>query len=660
MSNAEVVIRIAVEGRPPRRGVVAAMRPGSLKRLTVRWDDDGSTEDIELGKGFLKAPENSLRVQKALDFDELVKRFTASPSSVFWDALEEYPDKSMTAARLRQVLVDLGLDGVSDAWKSAKKELTAREGLQVNGTGAKQTFTRHKVAAPSGVPEKARARTPIQNLERESPRPNPSPAPTVVKPEGRPTQPMPAAARRIQSPGNELAAVKSSEPTPDAVRLAPPALVNPTTRPLAAAFEYRARPDAAEGHIPDQRPAWLSALAGASVARKPSGQGDGAATTWLASAHSIEVLNAAAMEVAARPEGNLVAALMAFGARIAATNTLPALLPALVRVATVLASTQQDDSAKRFNFALGLVANVLSTSGIASCASEVEELLHLAARVPLTAGGGRAGLIAAVARAQPHMIEDLRVWRGLTWEELVINAEGVLQLVFARAAVQASIVTPIVDGFVSRIERRRQIGQLLSAPKLLVEHIAPSAIAQVFSRVAANEQIFAEWAKAFRDEERVTELTSALEEARQESGVAVRESAAAADAVKSLKVELAAAQAKLVAAAEEGLSLRSQESRQISIDAMRSLAQVAATVEQDAGIIDATQMVRKVHALVGRQGIEQFAAVGDEVAFDSSLHVAPGSRPEFGERVSVGRSGYKWSIAEETLVLVHATVSRAI
>jgi hypothetical protein len=89
--------------------------------------------------------------------------------------------------------------------------------------------------------------------------------------------------------------------------------------------------------------------------------------------------------------------------------------------------------------------------------------------------------------------------------------------------------------------------------------------------------------------------------------------------------------------------VRQAQERQLRIDAVRGLAELAMDVEElTVNEAEATVLVEKVRARATRAGLEPIGRAGEQTAFDRSRHKPIGGGVQEGAEVYVVRPGYTW------------------
>jgi hypothetical protein len=97
--------------------------------------------------------------------------------------------------------------------------------------------------------------------------------------------------------------------------------------------------------------------------------------------------------------------------------------------------------------------------------------------------------------------------------------------------------------------------------------------------------------------------------------------------------------------------------RQLRIDAVRLVAELAAEVEELAGHADTGVLVERVRALAKAFDLDPIGRAGDQAAFDPLQHEPIGGTPLDGTSVLVIRPGYSWRAGPHAVLLGKAQVT---
>jgi hypothetical protein len=114
---------------------------------------------------------------------------------------------------------------------------------------------------------------------------------------------------------------------------------------------------------------------------------------------------------------------------------------------------------------------------------------------------------------------------------------------------------------------------------------------------------------------------------------------------------------QLYAADTRSPEVRQAQERQLRIDAIRALAELAMEVEElTANEAEAAVLVEKVRARANREGLEPIGRAGEETTFDRSRHKPIGGGLRDGAVVYVVRPGYTWHAPDEDVLIGKAIV----
>jgi hypothetical protein len=105
---------------------------------------------------------------------------------------------------------------------------------------------------------------------------------------------------------------------------------------------------------------------------------------------------------------------------------------------------------------------------------------------------------------------------------------------------------------------------------------------------------------------------------------------------------------------------RAARERQARIDAMSTVAELAAEVEELMAKRAAPEvLLEHTRALTGGRGLEAIGRAGQEIPYEESRHEPVGDFPNEGEPVTVIRPGYLWHAPGEAVLISKALVTRA-
>lgn len=266
----------------------------------------------------------------------------------------------------------------------------------------------------------------------------------------------------------------------------------------------------------------------------------------------------------------------------------------------------------------------------------------------------RFRMAAVIGRLDSELLGDTDWLKGITATDLV-TFDLLIPPLLNNARWQDSL-RATAESAVRAVGSRRQLLLLLSSTTVASLVSADIAIAAL-RRTAGADPALREWLAGLAQTDAIEALGA--EVAREAAAaIAARELVRQRDGqVQELASRLADAQGRLALAADSYSTTRESTLAQAERDAYRLLASALSTVETAVDRLDPESLLIKLHQQVRRRGIEPIGQRGESVAFDPSLHEAPGGRPDAGSPVVVGRSGYLWVRGDQREVLIKALVT---
>ncbi|MBQ1059822.1 hypothetical protein [Micromonospora sp. C41] len=641
---------------PVRIGTVLS-KEGSLFR--VRWDD-GSEESVRLGGRIAGAPQGSLRLAFLRDRASAVAAFEANPFDAVTRLLQEN-EKGLTRKQIREKLTDLGLDigSGSPRWRRIEQALTSSDEISVSGKGVAAIF-QSKLKA-----ERARSRSGLTRILPEADQHAPVPAAEAIggtaKPEASSTSSVPAEA----IDGSTTAS--STAPASLAARLAQ-MMGEDESQPLR---HYLSKPLAVGARLQKLTGEELEALlesltredaAALELLLLVTSRSSSAADRSLDGGRMTDLLAAAAAEVGAQAvlDPDLSVTAEALLRRASDGVDLPtAAIPSLATIGHAVALGRGSE-ARQVLEAVALVLSQLlrSLSRDERVSIDLEGLAPLVAPLPFTRDGGRAALIATVSKVHSKSVLSDAWWSGASLDELVACASGPLGAVTSRPEVCAEFLWPLMLRELSLVESRGRLAFLMGVPSEFLAGVSGEVLAAALRRVAAIDRIVAGWAAALTQEQRIQALRHDVEQAQAAAQAAEERARAAENRTTALADRCAQLEETLRAEHRESASLRTAQDRQIQIDVVRSLATLAAEVEElAAGETEPGVLVERVRALAMAQALEPIGQVGFEVSFDPTAHDPIVGVPQDGTEVKVIRPGYRWRPLGEDVLIDKALVT---
>ena len=659
MDSDSIIVQIASESGPARVGLIESSDARSSKRLTVNWAD-GASESIELSKTIVRARRGSLVHRRALDSESVRRIFETDPTTVFLAAMLEFDGGPKSVEQLTGIVAantGISSETVTTVWTRSKKEILANPDVKQSGSGKalKLKWAGGPVigADSSTIAEPIESANPSEPaataaaVDAEEPKPVDSDWPVDSDSEPQDTS-------EVQGPTAEvLAGSTESRPIEDLEQLLSDQ--NRTKQPLEWATRVLAGGLDPVLELDAENPERASALA---IAPKLSKTAETRVKEWASSESALGFLRAAALESLATQPPVHLPSLYQLLERVAPQQLESTTLLPLVLSVRALAQDKSTAGTKRTVASIDMLRAAMARHGIESVSREIGHLLRSIGHIEFAAKGGRSALLALVHGKEPKLVESLNAWEGLTWNSLIVSASGALQPVLANPVVREKVVQPLIDDAIARLGRRAEFGELLGAPKVIVESIRPDTIARLARTVAESDSMMATWMTSLSREDEIQALRAKLQAAESRAVNAETQRADARAAAALVEEALTQAESRLSEAAKSNRGLIDAERRQLVLDGLQVVAQLAATAEQETDGPNGEALVKKLWSLSSRVGVVPFEKRGDTVAFDPSHHRSPGERPQVGERVIVARSGYKWEDGSESLVLVPAVVAR--
>ncbi|MFF0232693.1 hypothetical protein [Micromonospora sp. NPDC005254] len=707
MDQVEMVVvqESELPGGPVRVGAVLSRYRSSYQ---VRWEDDGTEVTLTIGGRNNFAPRGSLRHQFLLDPASVTTMFDRDPVGIVFRLLREHESamarstsvekrqSGMTRSKIREKLASVGLDPdqVRAHWKLIDGRLSNSDDVDQTGKGASATFRwkspkRHRpeaseqskidhavstplesedehptTATPASVAEKG----PVEDDVREAGR--------VVRPSGElPTEAHQSEPAELHAaPGQTLTAIVGPQPLAVKAASLPGRLAEATgadasrslsyylSKPLAVGAQLgRMNNKQLEDLITDLEEGDAAAASALLLALpRQSAVVDRAAALSRESATLLLTSAAAEIQAYAEPEPDVITAAAALLRRVSRTDNLStgAISP-LITLASIVAAKQAQDAVPVIDGVAVILGRLLPLmSRDERNAVDLDHLAPLVAPLPFTRAGGRAALIAAVGKVRVKSVLQDAWWAGATLDDLAGCATGVLGAVTSLPEVAARYLHPLVLRELAVTESRRRLTFLLGLPGEFVAGLPSDAVVAAFHRVAAGDPVVAGWTGALGQEQRVETLRRTAERAAAASAAADQRAEAAEGRATVLADRCAQLEETLRAEHRRASSLRSAQDRQIQIDVIRSLADLAAEVEELA--VEQTSpetLVERVRALVSAQALEPIGQAGQKLTFDPTVHEPIVGVPTAGSAVTVIRPGYHWHPSGEDILIEKALVT---
>ncbi len=570
---------------------------------TVQWHDDGSIEEnVRLDSRNLLAPEGSLRHLYLVDSAELQRRFTADPMGIVIHLLRERP-KGLKGTDIKSTLVGFGLEKatVDKKWKVLQPQLTGRDDVTFNSNVY--------MWKPSG-----KAPEPDEPLSLPD---------SGEQPRKRPSEPF--ATRSGKPFATRLSELlDAAQPRPVQDFLATPL----RTGVLLGRLNHSAIDELLSELQETDRQAF-SVMLLAVPGRAP---GDPLSTEIYR-----DVLIAATAELRADPSPALRPAVVWLLRKVADSATLPAeAVEPFVQLALLLTQDPQKAELKALEAAACAISGALPATH--------HGLLRIAERLPFTPEGGRTKLTAAVGERWPTDVLDERWWAGMTVQDLVDCAQGRFGRLTRSPEVVEAIIRPLLERELAGATTRARLSLFLGMPSQYAELLPVPAVAEAFARVGQRDPLAASWIDALREQDRLDALKEDVRRAREEAAAAAERAEAAEERRRELADRLQRLEEDLRDLQGAEVTIRAAQERQIKIDVIRALADLAAEVEELTAAKAAPEiLVERVRGLAATHSLRPIGNANGEVIFDLELHEPIYGAPEPGVPVLVIRPGYIWN-----------------
>ncbi|MEQ4303900.1 hypothetical protein ABNF97_21385 [Plantactinospora sp. B6F1] len=665
MERAKVVVRRPVnQGESARVATVLSEAGKPTVAYRVRWDDTGEEEDLRLGRHNLLVVRGSLRHEWLMDPGSVPEAFRKDPHGLIIRVLCE-SDKPLTAKRLIEQLVNLGVDAeaASAGWAATRRKFNESD-LERTGKGSGSTYRWRGSRGPGADRAGSVTDDRTETAGRRDAPPDQPDLPIVT------TAPENSTAAPVDP---ELPAAEPSGKEPDE---GPVTLADALARVLGAE---------SEGGMDEivRRPLWLGvrlgrltesslsdllhSLTGADRIRatglllalpRQSDALESPENSSALDAQTIDdILAVAAAELCTAAESSAGSeAAVAWLIRRTASLARPAAAQPLVQLAEFLARARQPDLTALDEAArmLGRALPLLPPDDLV--AVDRAALSVVAVQLPLTVNGGRAALLAGLAKASPEDIAEPVWWSGVTLRSLAECGAGLLGGVTSMPEVVARVLRPLVIENLTAVSSRAQLVHLLGLPSEFFAEVPAEAVAAAFRRTGRADPTVAGWVRALADDDSLDSLKRDLEQAHHELTTEGKRAETAEHRAREFAERCDRLEGMLRREHAQGAAVRLSQERQIRIDVVRALADLAAEVEELAvNHLGPEVLVERVRGLVAAQALEPVGTAGATVAYDPAVHEPVHGVPDVGSSVGVVRPGYLWRSGSEE-ILIHKTL----
>ncbi len=630
------MVRRLKNGESVRVGKVLSRERGVF---SVRWNDDGTEEDLRLDSRNLLAAEGTLRFLSLVAPDEVIRRFTDDALGSVLQLLGEHP-KGLKAQDIKSKLLEFGLgkESVDRLWKQIQGRLAKHDDVHVasNVYRVKPSEVLPSVTPPSEAPPSVTAPSVTAPDDGVAGRPEAAPAPE-------PSKTVVPGAAAGSFPARLAALLGAKHPREIQEYLAEPLRTGLALGRLdfSAIDRFLGELDGADRRI-------LSTLLLAVPRKAPEEP--------LPPEIHRDVLVAAIAEFRSGASSELRPAAGWLLRRVVASSELPGDVAApLVQLALFLTDAPQRADLD----ALDLVALALSRAvpGLGKDVLAPERIALLAQPLPFSEKGGRVPLMVAMHQRWPGSLLGSRWWEGATVEDLVECGQGRFGRIVASREILQAVVRPLMERELAAVTTRARLGFFLRLPAELAEQLPVPAVVDAFQRVSRNDPVAETWTEALSDHERLRAARDELRRAREETGAATALADEAERRAQELSEQCSRLERELHETRNTVLKRRASQDRQLQIDVMRALADLAAEVEElSARGVSSDTMVSRVRGLTATYSLIPIGSVHEKSEFDPKIHKVIAGDPEPGEEVMIHRSGYIWSTPHEEVLLHKALV----
>lgn len=313
------------------------------------------------------------------------------------------------------------------------------------------------------------------------------------------------------------------------------------------------------------------------------------------------------------------------------------------RVASVLASQlREDDMGEATQFA----------------SSDLRHIARAVKDLPVEGRSGRTLLIAAIYRVNPEALRHPAWWTDLTFEQAV-EGSATLSAALLDDHISQTHVAPLVRRFLSSASSRSAWSQLFGAPPELARHVTGQEIRAAWERISGADEVARLWLDIVSDRSTLETLQRREMAAVAESQRSAEGRAAAEAQLDHSELELERMTTELRAMREEAHTASEAHDRQVKLDVVTTLANLAISVLQSPKARQDVSLVQTLEYLTGREGLAPLESAGQRVAYRPTVHDSLGQSLEPGSPVSVVRPGYTYASEKEEIVLIKAQVGPA-
>jgi hypothetical protein len=679
-----VVLEVDARARGLRRQGRILRSRGPL--LTVEWED-GHQDELRLGHRegmrYMAPPAGGLTHRFLVDPRFVTTLLDTSPEQVFALALRDLEKPATSRQLVERLKQDFPGSDISEYWKRARQAIEADPDVTVTGQARQRRYQWTGSATTD----------PVQIVigDPQAQDPPAAPSPTSADPPLPPTDSPEApatSAGRVDLVQVLTDMSRGSEVTlPDAELAATLQEATPALRLVFSSLAYRGRPSdldaenikyslrrplasgVALGYLPEKT------LAEAGPGLERSGALIAAVPRNSKAADSIDVvallgpegaamlLSAAQAEFRAIPKEspNADSLSRAFNQLVRRSLSAPSANqlrpPALLRATALMPA----DDETHADWVAGLVEASLAHGGReywqTVSSGDRADVARRVGSAPLRAASGRARVLLWLWRNDRPSLDDPSWWRDVAVDELIDVASTSLAAALEHPQIADHVVRPLVRSALADVSTRRRLMTMLGSPSAIARVMNPQDVERALQRVLRADEVARAWLAEIGKESNLQTMERQVIELTERAHSLESAVDAARTAAKSQEERSLRAEERLAQAAAERHELRDTQARQIRMDTVRGLAEVAAYVHGAVGVQTPERIRQRIASKVEREGLIQVGEIGQQVAYQPRLHEIVGPDTSPGDPVTVRGVGYILSgVGAEDVVLTRAVV----
>lgn len=664
------------------------------KTVEVLWEGADSPETVQMGTGFRKALQDSLTYLIYVQPDSVTKMLRTEPIELFYLALKEFDYKPKSFEDIAQLLEGFAIDrdALAEAWKASLEKLAEKEDVSVVG-GKKLTVKaqlRRSKKSTETLPQesdKQETETVLQETQSVVTQTTTETSIETAELEVSNTKQEQIISGEVLSVDELLQklatqelrgvenvvlsgsttpltqslidALQGLEPNPEAIDFL-------ALSPLAVSLEIQDVNQVVLSSVASMNNALSVALTSPLILCKKASSlvAPDVLENWQKSkpaAASLGTMNIEFSKMDREAQESHAARLLGFFEALLGTSNTHLELQDVIWILEVSISQDNKQSEKLTTRVIDLLTSELkkkdNSHAFAALATPI--VSRLLSKTPFLVTGGRTGLVAALGHIDENAIASSEWWTGFDWEALNRVSTGPLAPLLASEQLTSLVRKTVVDGYLSQVSGRKMLAEVIGASSLAIDLISPDLMASLFDRAAKQDKTLQTWLSQLRQQARLDSVTAENAQLNVEIGRLSSAANSHSEIVRNFEKEISTLRSKIDEIKGESSGITDREKQQLQIDAYRTIAQLAASVEQVIPDEYVGAVLEKLENLLRRQGIEPTSLRGQTASFDPIIHSCPGKRPSNGDPVIVGRSGYKWIDKGNEVILLQALVASA-